>query len=525
MLTGILIGALALIAFLYVVLPLVAPGQTDPLPDDRDPVLVDLGEEKDALFHAIRELNAREDLPLERRQHLHDRYEAKAAKVLARIDEREKVLAGRRSARRGVGAATAAGATREGATSTTAAGAPTARRAPYGAIIVLALLIGIGAIVPTFVLPRIGEDATITTTDMDAAMRLQTQQRAVDADPSVTNLLALGDTYLGLQMVNEAEATYMRAVNSDEPAPAGIYQRLAVIYLQRDLGEAQSWLNLARTADPNDIDTLFLLGEVSWAIDDLPTAEDAYTDFLALADLPEPYVEQRLALLTEVLPLSQQMQAAPTKEGLLELADLYWTAGEQQRAVESYFLVLTEFDALDPMALSRTGQLLYQAGRHDDAVATLERAAITAGGLEQLEAASVRALADSYLQLGVYDGAAATYEAYIDLVGEDAAGDAPALMTAARARASGDEANVSSDAITQLEGRQVFAAACAECHGPVGEGGTGTRLVGNARAANQANVADAVRFGRGLMPAFQAELTATQIDAVVAYVTDVLAGQ
>ena len=61
MLTGILIGALALIAFLYVAVPLLAPGQSDPLPDDRDPVLVDLGEEKDALFRAIRELDAREE--------------------------------------------------------------------------------------------------------------------------------------------------------------------------------------------------------------------------------------------------------------------------------------------------------------------------------------------------------------------------------------------------------------------------------------------------------------------------------
>lgn len=513
MLTGILIGALALIAFLYVVVPLLAPGQSDPLPDDRDPVLVDLGEEKDALFRAIRELDAREDLPLERRQQLHDRYEAKAAKVLASMEAREQQLAGRRERRTSAPAADGA--------------ATPKRRAPYGAVIVLGLLVAIGAIVPGFVLPRIGEDATITTTDMDAAMRLQTQQRAVEADPSVTNLLALGDTYLGLQMVNEAEATYLRAVNSDEPAPAGIYQRLAIIYLQRDLTEAQSWLNLARTADPNDIDTLFLLGEVSWAINDLPTAQDAYTDFLALAEMPEPYVEQRLQLLSQALPLTERVQADPSKEGLLELADLYWIAGEQQRAVESYFLILTEFDPMDPVALSRTGQLLFQAGRADDAVGTLERAAVSAGGLENLEPGSVRALADAYLQLGVWEGAAVAYETFVAMVGEANAGDAVDLMAAARARVDGAEAGDegSGDAIDLLVGRQVFVATCAECHGPTGEGGTGTRLVGNARAANQANVADAVRFGRGLMPAFMAELTPEQLDAVVAYVTDVLAAQ
>src|SRR5690606_9013652 len=116
---------------------------------------------------------------------------------------------------------------------------------------------------------------------------------------------------------------------------------------------------------------------------------------------------------------------------------------------------------------------------------------------------------------------------FIAMVGEDNAGDAAELMTAAEARSSGETSGQAGagDAIDQLVGRQVFVGTCAECHGPSGEGGIGTRLVGNNRAANQANVADAVRFGRGLMPGFHAELTAEQIDAVVAYVTDVLAAQ
>lgn len=511
MLTGILIGALALIAFLYVVLPLVAPGQSDPLPDDRDPVLVDLGEERDALFRAIRELDAREDLPLERRKELHERYEAKAAKVLTRIDAREQKLAGR-------GQPKAAGQSGEDSSRK--------RRVPYGAVAVLAVVVAIAAIVPGYVLPRIGEDATITTTDMDAARRLQAQQRAVNEDPSILNLLALGDTYLGLQMVDEAQATYLRAVNSDEPAPASIYQRLAVINLQRDLTEAQRWLNLARGSDPNDIDTLFLLGEVSWTINDLPTAQDAYTDFLALATLPEPYVEQRVALLEQVLPLVDSAAENPTEEAFMQLGGIYWQADEPQRAVENYFRVLTEYDPMNAEALSRTGQLLYRAGRPDDAIGTIERAAVSAGGLNQLEPESVRALADSYLQLGVWDGAAFTYEAYIAMVGETNAGDAVDLMAAAAARSTGqiDDATAS-EAIDLVVGRQIFSSVCAECHGPQGGGGSGTALTGNPRSGNRANVVDAVRFGRGLMPAFQAQLTDSQIEAVVMYVTSVLANQ
>src|SRR5690606_33410029 len=171
MLTGILIGVLALIAFLYVALPLLAPSQADPLPDDRDPILVDLSEEREALFRAITELDAREDLAAERRQSLRERYEAKAAKVLARIDAREQELAARR--RRAPAEGEGAGR----------------RRVPYGAVAVRAALVAIGAVVPAYVLPRVGQDATITTADLDVARQLQAQQRAVEQDPSVTNLL------------------------------------------------------------------------------------------------------------------------------------------------------------------------------------------------------------------------------------------------------------------------------------------------------------------------------------------------
>lgn len=68
----------------------------------------------------------------------------------------------------------------------------------------------------------------------------------------------------------------------------------------------------------------------------------------------------------------------------------------------------------------------------------------------------------------------------------------------------------------------MFSANCTVCHGPNGEGGVGATLAGNPRAGNEANVRDAVRFGRGLMPAFMAELQPDEIDAVVAYVTQVL---
>lgn len=131
MLTTIVIGLLVLIAFFYVAIPLLAPDQVDRLPDDRDPQLVDLNEEKAALLRAIQELDARVDLPAERRRQLHERYEAKAVKVLAAIDEREAALAGRAPKRERA----------------------EAKRVPVGAVVVLGAFLLLAAAVPTYVLP------------------------------------------------------------------------------------------------------------------------------------------------------------------------------------------------------------------------------------------------------------------------------------------------------------------------------------------------------------------------------------
>lgn len=501
MLTAIVIALLVLIAFFYVAIPLLAPDQADPLPDDRDPVLVDLEEEKAALLRAIRELDARADLPAERRKQLHERYEAKAAKVLTAIDERTAALAGKPAPRRT---------------------APT-RRVPVGAVVVLAAFLVIAAAVPTYVLPRVSPSDTITTTDVDVAMQLQAAQRAAEQDPSAANLLALGDVYLGLQRLDEAEQAYQRIVDEVEPVPADAFKRLAVIYLQRDLAQAQGWLERARAADQADAETLYLLGEVAFARGDLERARDAFTAFAATPEgTGEPSAQSRLALIERVQPLQEAAAASPTEENLLALGDAYWEASEPQRAVESYFRVLTQYDPNQPRALSRTGQLLYVAGRPSDAVGAIERAATAAGGVENLDLDSVMTLADAYAQTGDWQKAADTYDLYASLAGPAGGAGAAALAEAARQQASGGEAAAAASSNPAV-GRQVFAANCALCHGPGGEGGMGVTLAGSPRAANEVNVRDAVRFGRGMMPAFQATLHPSELDAVVAYVTQVLA--
>src|SRR5699024_622675 len=99
----------------------------DPLPDDRDPVLLDLFEEREALYRAIQELSDREDLPTDRKTQLRTRYEAKAAGVLNKIDAREAQLAGRAPR----------------------VGAPARRSATWPTVAMLAALVAMALALPT----------------------------------------------------------------------------------------------------------------------------------------------------------------------------------------------------------------------------------------------------------------------------------------------------------------------------------------------------------------------------------------
>ena len=499
MLTTVLIVVLALMAFTYVSLPLLFPGQADPLPDDRDPMLSDLQEERDALFRAIRELDNRDDIAPQRLAELRTRYQAKAAKTLEALDARQQELAGRPVQR-----------------------ATGRRRIPVGAIVALTLVLAAGAVLPAFVLPRVGQDATVTTTDVAAATQLRDLQRAAQAEPSADNLLALGDAYLSLQMMPEALDTYQRIVDTIDPVPAGAYQRLAVLAFGTDLARAQAQLELARDADSDNPDTLFLLSEVAYANGELALSHESLLRFLDVAqEPPDATVVARLALLEELAALGPAAAADPSEANLLALADAYWRGGDSQNAVNVYFGILTGPNPANPLALSRTGEAMLLAGSREDAVALLERAAVAAGSVAELEPSAVLALANGYFGLARYQEAAAAYDTYIGLVGEPSAGAAVTQLESAEALAAGlPDPHQSA---LQVSGQLVFAANCASCHGQAAQGGSGPALAGSPRAANVANVRDAVSFGRGLMPGFSAQLSQTELDEVIAYVTAVLA--
>lgn len=508
MATLVLVIVLALMAFAYIAVPLLVPGQADPLPDESDPVAQDLAEERDALFRAIRELEDRTDLPETRRAELRARYEAKAARVLRALDEREAELAGR-APRRPRGR----------------------RRFPYAAVALAGLVVIMAAALPGSVLPRVGPNSTVTSTDVAAAKQLEQLQRAAVKDPSAKNLIALGDAYWNLQETDKAVSTYQKVVSTIKPVPAAVYKRLAAIYLQTDLAKSYGYLQKALAVSPGDPQTLYAMGQVAFARDDLTAARKAFEKYLATpGNAEDKQAQQQIALIEVVQPLDAKVKANPDAKNLMALGNAYWEHGDENRAVEVYVRVIMGPDPNDATALARTGQLMFQRGQSGDAITVLRRAAQAAGGLEKLDQPSLLMLGNAYFSQQQYQDAIDTWNIYVKHAGGPAkAGRVPELIKTAEARQSGQPASASGPQVlpgtTAQGGSQLFIAHCATCHGTSGQGGAGPALAGNPRARNASNVQDAIRFGRGMMPAFQAQLSKPQIAALVDYVTKVLAGK
>jgi len=544
-LTATAIVLLALVTVAYAAVPLLARRQVDPLPDERDPRLVDLEEERDALLRAIRELDARSDLAPGRRDGLRARYESKAAQVLKALEALQAAAAGRPAP----------------------PSRPTqARRLPIGALSLLAIAAVAAASLGSFVLPRVGQ-GTVTTffqEDLRAAEALRDLLRAADRDPSVANLMAVGEAYWNLADAAGAESTYRRVLEVAAADPTGIglapvvaYQRLALLSFEADLPGALELLRTALQVDPTDPETLVGVAELSFAVGDLAGATEAFRGYLATpAGAADGRAAERLALLEAMAPAVRALDEARDATNLLALADVFWRAGAMDPAVELYFEVIREHDPLEPTATSRIGQFVFTRGRNDDAIGLIERAAGAAGGLARLEPQASLFLGNAYSVAGDEAAAIRAWEVHVALVGDAAAGRVPGLIAAARARLGGAvpapaasaaaaEAAAATpplDAAAGLAlgptaaaaalddpqrllqvGDALFQAHCAVCHGATGLGGAGPALVGNARAANEGNVRSLVRFGRGVMPGFGAVLGESEIEVLVRWVGQELA--
>jgi len=409
--TLVFIAVLAALLFVYLAVPLLLPGQSDALPDLRDPVTQDLEEERDALLRAIRELDARTDLPETRRDALRGRYEAKAAKVLRALDERQ-----------------------EQAPSVRVHSADSVRPKRWGLPLAALTLLGVGLGGAAWVANTTPPE--IVTADGAApalsGRELAARERAAERDPSEANLLALADGHWRVENGERAKLVYQRVVREMTPVPAVAYQRLGFLGLQEDVGEALRYLELARSADPDDLETLYFLGEIYYANQDMAAAAEAWESYLAApGGAGDEEVQGRLALAQTYAPLHAALERNPSEANLLALADSYWNNQERGRAVDYYFQLLSENDPNNPVALSRVGQQLFFGGRFDDAIAVLGRAREVAPG----DLPTLLFLGNAHFSLGGYRKAIDTWQTYVRAAGgPDRAGRVPSLIADARER-------------------------------------------------------------------------------------------
>ncbi|HEY8524584.1 MAG TPA: cytochrome c [Acidimicrobiales bacterium] len=71
------------------------------------------------------------------------------------------------------------------------------------------------------------------------------------------------------------------------------------------------------------------------------------------------------------------------------------------------------------------------------------------------------------------------------------------------------------------DGRAIYQASCAGCHGAEGEGGVGPSLRGIGEHHSVAHLIEVITNGRGGMPAWEGRLTPAEIEAVATYVSTI----
>jgi mono/diheme cytochrome c family protein len=196
----------------------------------------------------------------------------------------------------------------------------------------------------------------------------------------------------------------------------------------------------------------------------------------------------------ELKALSDKAKKTGAVEDLLAWGRKAFELKAFDQAAEAYLEVLKK-DPQNVEAVRRVGILLFMSGRPEEARLFLE---IAQHG-DPKAAEGWLFLGNLYFQEGRYQEAIAAWEKYLE-VGGEARERVQGLIAMARAQAQGGK-----------DGKSVYQARCAACHGARGEGGVGPRLQGNPILKAKEAVREIVLQGRGTMPAVplsEAELKA-----------------
>jgi mono/diheme cytochrome c family protein len=196
----------------------------------------------------------------------------------------------------------------------------------------------------------------------------------------------------------------------------------------------------------------------------------------------------------ELKALSDKAKKTGAVEDLLAWGRKAFELKAFDQAAEAYLEVLKK-DPKNVEAVRRVGILLFMSGRPEEARLFLE----IAQHAEPMAAEGWLFLGNLYFQEGRYQEAIAAWEKYLE-VGGEARERVQGLIAMARAQAQGGK-----------DGKSVYQARCAACHGARGEGGVGPRLQGNPILKAKEAVREIVLQGRGKMPAVplsEAELKA-----------------
>lgn len=186
----------------------------------------------------------------------------------------------------------------------------------------------------------------------------------------------------------------------------------------------------------------------------------------------------------ELKALSEKARRTGAVEDLLAWGRKAYELEAFDQAAEAYLEVLKK-DPRNVEAVRRVGILLFMGGRLEEAQMFLE----IAQHADPKAAEGWLFLGNLYFQKGQMPEAIAAWERYL-AVGGEARERVEGLIAMAKAQAQGGE-----------DGRSVYEARCAACHGLQGEGGVGPRLKGNPILKVPEAVREIVLQGRGTMPA------------------------